>query len=58
MLKVVGARRERSGKILKKNEKNGFVSVSVSAGERKKTNSVVQNDTVLVFPLFFLYIYI
>ena len=25
-------------------------------GERKKTNSVVQNDTVLVFPFFFLYI--
>ena len=49
-LVAVGARRERGGTF-----ENVLPSVAANSGERKKTNIVVQNDTVLVFPFFFLY---
>ena len=37
---------------------NFFVFCSVKTGGRRKMNSVVQNDTVLIFLFFFIYIYI
>ena len=53
MLKVVGARRERgTGRF-----SNFFVFCSVKTGGRRKMNNVVQNDTVLIFLFFFIYIY-
>ena len=50
---VVGARRERGETIFK----NFRLLFAVNSEGRRKMNSVVQNDTVLVFPpLFFIYI--